>query len=235
MRRKCLRCKKAKSISLFYVIPTGTSRICKCCRIKQAQERRRAIRRGRWRPSRGSKSWVDWESDDAKSKYTVLSHYSRGMPCCSICNERDLTFLSIDHINGKGVQHRKEIKSSSGTAFYRWLRKSGFPSGFRTLCMNCQFSVRGRISRLRKEIVQAYGGRCECCGKTEVAVLSIDHVDRKGAIDRKQHGSGTPFYNYLKKTGFPKDGLRLLCMNCQFGFRYGKICPHQIERQSQDQ
>lgn len=54
---------------------------------------------------------------------------------CVCCNEKEKTFLSIDHINSDGAKHRKEI----GSTLYHWLMKNKFPSGFQVLCMNCQW------------------------------------------------------------------------------------------------
>ena len=73
-------------------------------------------------------------------KYEVLSHYSDGKLECACCKERNVEFLSIDHINGKGAEHRREIGGSSGT-FYRWLKNNNYPSGFRVLCINCNFAL----------------------------------------------------------------------------------------------
>jgi hypothetical protein len=52
--------------------------------------------------------------------------------------------LSIDHINGNGAEHRRELKrttggSTGGHDFYRWLKNNNFPDGYQVLCMNCQF------------------------------------------------------------------------------------------------
>ncbi|MGM2776559.1 hypothetical protein, partial [Bacillus cereus group sp. Bce015] len=48
-------------------------------------------------------------------------------------------FLSIDHIANNGAAERKSgAYGGSGTAFYLWLRKQGFPSGYQVLGMNCQ-------------------------------------------------------------------------------------------------
>lgn len=69
-----------------------------------------------------------------KIKNAVFDHYGRS---CECCGETLQAFLSIDHIEGGGLQHRKSLGISSSTGFYAWLRKSGFPTGFRTLCHNC--------------------------------------------------------------------------------------------------
>jgi hypothetical protein len=65
----------------------------------------------------------------------VLNHYGRSCACCGEANE---AFLSIDHIDGNGAGHRKEI----GANLYLWLLNNDFPEGFQTLCFNCNFAKR---------------------------------------------------------------------------------------------
>lgn len=60
----------------------------------------------------------------------VLNHYGNKCACCA---EETKEFLTIDHINGGGGKHRKEINGH----VYRWLKKNNFPDGFRLLCYNC--------------------------------------------------------------------------------------------------
>jgi hypothetical protein len=57
---------------------------------------------------------------------------------CACCGETEPLFLSIDHIDNNGSEMRRNgIHGRSGTQFYQWLRKNGFPDGFQVLCMNC--------------------------------------------------------------------------------------------------
>ncbi len=62
--------------------------------------------------------------------------------------------------------------------------------------------------------------------------LSIDHINNDGAEHRKLLKTlpGASFYHKMKKLGYPPI-LQVLCMNCQFGKRYGAICPHQLQAQ----
>ena len=39
-----------------------------------------------------------------EAKTVVYNHYSNGDVKCNCCGEREITFLSIDHINGGGKQ-----------------------------------------------------------------------------------------------------------------------------------
>lgn len=69
-------------------------------------------------------------------KLAALRHYSSGDPKCSCCGETETDFLTIDHIAGGGNKHRKEV----GGIFTIWLRKQGYPEGYRVLCFNCNIA-----------------------------------------------------------------------------------------------
>lgn len=64
---------------------------------------------------------------------------------CACCGESEEAFLAIDHINGGGNKHRKQVGASCGPSFYRWLKRNGWPSGFQLLCHNCNHAkaIRG--------------------------------------------------------------------------------------------
>ena len=55
-------------------------------------------------------------------------------PECACCGEDTVDFLTIDHINGGGNEHRRQM---NGTNPYRWLKKHGYPPGYQVLCFNC--------------------------------------------------------------------------------------------------
>ena len=83
-------------------------------------------------------------------KKEVLAHYGKGRLACRMCGESWLACLSIDHINGGGRSHRKEL-NAYGYRFYKKLKKANFPKGYQTLCMNCQF-VKVILDRATKEL-----------------------------------------------------------------------------------
>jgi len=68
-------------------------------------------------------------------KKIVIEYYTKGKMCCNCCGESIFEFLSMDHINGGGTQHRRQL--NGGNNIYRWLRKNNFPDGFQVLCYNC--------------------------------------------------------------------------------------------------
>lgn len=83
---------------------------------------------------------------------------------------------------------------------------------------------------VRDQVYQAYGGyRCACCGETERAFLSIDHIHNDGAKHKREEKlhTGEQLYRWLVRKGFPP-GFQILCMNCQWGKRNNNgVCPHQ--------
>lgn len=66
----------------------------------------------------------------------ALQAYGGPEPACACCGESTLLFLAIDHVNGGGGKQHREL---GGGGYYSWLRKNGYPAGFRVLCHNCNF------------------------------------------------------------------------------------------------
>lgn len=95
-----------------------------------------------------------------------------------------------------------------------------------------QYRAWGRQDKrkLRAEVIAAYGGVCVCCGEAHPEFLDMDHIHGGGRAHIKLLQSQGQFYVWIKRQGFPKDLLRLLCANCnQSRGRYG-YCPHERER-----
>lgn len=81
-------------------------------------------------------------------KHDVVSHYSQYQNKCALCGFEDIRALSIDHINGGGNEERERLKLYGGSNFYKWLKANNYPSGYRILCMNCQFITTHERKRL---------------------------------------------------------------------------------------
>jgi hypothetical protein len=93
--------------------------------------------------------------------------------------------------------------------------------------------------RLKDECYNAYGGYvCACCGETEPAFLTIDHINNDGAAHRRdvnngiRRGGGKKIYSWLIANNFPS-GFQILCMNCNWGkARNNGVCPHKTSEGS---
>lgn len=101
------------------------------------KEKIRAADRKRWWERRDYHIKRSKEYCDAL-KLDVITYYGGGKTACVKCGFDDIRALSIDHIGGLGTEHRDKLKRS-GYRFYLWLKKENYPTGYQTLCMNCQF------------------------------------------------------------------------------------------------
>lgn len=72
-----------------------------------------------------------------QQRLQVLSHYSNRSLQCKCCGERTYEFLSLDHIDGGGNQHRKKLGSKY---IYSYLIHDNFPDGYQVLCHNCNLA-----------------------------------------------------------------------------------------------
>jgi hypothetical protein len=82
---------------------------------------------------------VTREEKTLSLKLEVLAHYcADGEIACACCGEDWPIYLGIDHMNGQGAKHRKEV--GRGAVLHRWLRKNGYPNGYQVLCFNCNFA-----------------------------------------------------------------------------------------------
>lgn len=260
--KKCYVCKNELSEESFgrnKSKPDGLADECKKCKSDKDKEYREAnkdkckaranryylrhaeeIKKKTGQYAKNNRKWHNARCTKAKNKLKaeVLTHYAGGELKCKKCPEADLGVLTIDHINGDGADHRRELfghnLKGGGYKFWLWLKKKGYPEGFQTLCFNCQFRkraielkpdnpthlqlVRAKYARsIKVECLEAYGG-LECqCGETDLDVLTLDHVNDDGAEHRRETGTrGFNFYMMLRKSKFPKEPpLQVLCQNCQ--------------------
>lgn len=124
------------------------------CALSDSKEKRREYSR-RWRAhnlekareyakkyyeinkSKINKSQTEYQK---RKRIRVLSRYSNGIPHCACCGEDTYEFLALDHIDGNGSKHRRELGLKTGRDTYDWVIKNNFPDGFQVLCHNCNFA-----------------------------------------------------------------------------------------------
>lgn len=119
--------------------------IDRCRRYRQTHLEERRAKEGQYTREHPERSWRNYE----RQKRTVLSYYCDSKdPHCVICGEDRSDCLSIDHIWGNGSKERRTMHSQN---FYQFLIRGNFPSGYQTLCMNCQFIKRAEKYREERE------------------------------------------------------------------------------------
>lgn len=77
--------------------------------------------------------------------------------------------------------------------------------------------------KTRREMCDAYGGHCVCCGETIWQFLTVHHKNNDGNEHRKTVPSHK-LLRWLKKNKYP-DGFELLCWNCHMSLSNHKYCP----------
>lgn len=82
--------------------------------------------------------------------------------------------------------------------------------------------------RKRKAVVmERLGGRCVCCGETELVFLTIDHVEGGGTAERRTRKEAYT-WERVKKEGYPEGRYQVLCWNCNAAKHFDPLgCPHQ--------
>jgi hypothetical protein len=138
----------------------GYERQCKSCR----GEGRRALYHAD--PARERELQTIWAAANRDRinaaararRLEALRHYSKtDEPSCACCGEGMLAFLTFEHIDGGGRQHRRQ---TGGGGFISWLRANGYPEGFEVLCMNCNHGrrVNGGVCPHDELVRQLVGG-----------------------------------------------------------------------------
>lgn len=121
-----------KDLDSFYhdrTRPDRKTQYCKDCinaRSKQRYQKTRAARK----------------NDNVKyrmsCKREAMNHYGS---VCQCCGEHRLEFLTLDHVNNDGAEHRRNMgfsHSCTGYNFYLWLKQRNWPDlGLQVLCSNC--------------------------------------------------------------------------------------------------
>ena len=73
---------------------------------------------------------------------TIITYGGFRCSCECGCSVSEPMFLTLDHINNDGAEHRRILTKNSATrgaglGLYHHLKRNGFPPGLRVLCSNC--------------------------------------------------------------------------------------------------
>ena len=133
----CKICKLLKPLNKFVKnrrMKRGFGTICKSCnneKVKNFYKGDEEIALAKHKHALVAAKWIE------DLKFEVISHYGS----CYCCGENRIEFLTLDHIDGGGSVHRKEV-NHTGSRYYVWVRNNNYPEGLRTACMNCNMGTR---------------------------------------------------------------------------------------------
>ena len=127
MRKACNKCGQEKPFSEFPRLARGKfgyDYYCKACRYALNEL---------WRQNNLERDRAHGREYVERLRNDVITGYGSKCVCCG---ERNKVFLTLDHVNGGGRQHR--IKDSLGP--YRDARYRNYPPDYALLCMNCNWA-----------------------------------------------------------------------------------------------
>jgi len=84
--------------------------------------------------------------------------------------------------------------------------------------------------KLKLDVLEKYGNKCNCCGENNPFFLSIDHVNNDGNQERRslygdRAGQSASWYLKLRREDV-RDDLQVLCFNCNISKAFYGCCPH---------
>jgi hypothetical protein len=126
--KDCSVCQERKLLSEFCTdkrnVRTGYRGECRACGTKQSSNAR--AKRDKAELNATHKEWRKG------IRAEVVAGYGGQCQCCA---ELNIKFLTLDHVNDDGAEHRRTM--TSATNIYLWARRNGYPDTLRLLCYNC--------------------------------------------------------------------------------------------------
>lgn len=86
--------------------------------------------------------------------------------------------------------------------------------------------IKDRNKKRRAQMIQDLGGKCACCGETELIFLCLDHIKGGGRREYEKGGGPNGIWKRAIKEGLPRDKYRILCWNCNAALGLYGYCPH---------
>lgn len=142
--KECRKCRQVLPIDNFNKDvrqPDGHYYYCKSCKNE--------IRRT---PDNLERNRIQAQNYRKKNRLEMLNRYSNNDPKCACCGEAHYEFLAIDHINGGGNQHRKDVQPA---LMYSHLKALNWPTGYQVLCHNCN-NAKGYYGKCPHEDISEY-------------------------------------------------------------------------------
>jgi hypothetical protein len=161
--KTCSKCKIEKSLTEFHIFTKRgyLNSYCKKCANKITKENRE-----KYKEENGVSYSTEWKRNHReeahkhdKKRYTriKLALVTAYGGVCTCCGEHRIEFLTLEHINHDGKEHRLRVggnKNRGGHKIYSDVLKQGCPDNYTILCMNCNFAEKdGNPCPHKKETV----------------------------------------------------------------------------------
>ena len=138
--KRCSQCKEVKPSGEFWFRDKNIGRLTSWCRSCSREKWKEYLKRYRQDPRHRERARIYGKQYRVIAKMAAFSHYGGNPPQCACCGEKTMGFLTLDHINGGGRKERKML-CRGGVSLAIFLRKRGYPAGYRVLCYNCNCAL----------------------------------------------------------------------------------------------
>lgn len=139
---------------------------------------------------------------------------------CKVCRSESAKLYNIKNRNLKREYYIKNFEKIQKK------RKEWYYNNHEEIKERNNKASRKSSLKLKIDVIINLGGKCVCCGETNVEFLTIDHISGGGTLHRKLLGS-KGIYRDVKKQGYPKNKYRVLCFNCNCAIGAWGYCPHK--------
>jgi hypothetical protein len=131
--RTCEKCERV--VADDNAIMDGPSANCRAC---YAEKRRKS--RASWTPEQRERAQERARKYLNRLRVKMLQAYGGE---CQCCGETEPEFLCIDHVNGDGAEHRRQlrVRQQFTSNMLRIVAREGFPDRYRLLCWNCNYGM----------------------------------------------------------------------------------------------
>lgn len=128
--RECITCKETKESVAF---GTKCPNKCRACISKYSAEwtRKNRDKANTYQRELRARTKEYRRVKRRKHRQEALDKYGGK---CACCGEETYEFLTFDHVNNDGAEHRKEVDPNM---LLIWLKKNDYPDTIQVLCYNC--------------------------------------------------------------------------------------------------
>jgi hypothetical protein len=124
-------------------------------------------------------------------------------------------------------QYRMNNRKKCNDYQKKWERDNPNRTGM--LKRKCDYQKQ-RNKKIREKFIEMYGGKCSCCGESDVIFLTMDHINNDGNKRRGKYGCNNLKEYSLAIKEYRPDMFQVLCYNCNHAKHLnGGECPHKLK------
>jgi len=150
---------------------------------------------------------------------------------CKKCHKQQVDRISQEKLNGTYQSKCRKRRLTDAEQEERRVQRLKFNKQYRKENKD-QINSTNNALLLKSKIdgIQIYGGKCQCCGESNIKFLTLEHLS--GRDKTKKRRTGKMAWNIARLEGYP-DTYTVLCYNCNCAKGVYGICPHQEKEDGQ--